>query len=171
MYVRQCTQYIYSPFQFISFSTCTEKKVCQKTTDDASSTNAATAGQSIKKGRTSRRCHNCKTYSVQHRVCNYWNLDGTKCKKIYCLSCLTNQYTVGDDVKSKSNPKGLSIKEIVSNPKLDREWHCPSCLVTCMCNSCVTQRKRDEEREKNRVEGERKSSRQSKGNLMFSHFF
>ena len=40
-----------------------------------------------------------------------------------------------------------------------------------MCNSCITQRKRDEEREKNRVEGERKSSRQSKGNLMFSHFF
>jgi hypothetical protein len=38
-------------------------------------------------------------------------------------------------------------------------FRCPSCLGACLCNICVVQRQKEEERERSRKEGERKLSR------------
>lgn len=122
------------------------------------------------KARTAKKCHDCKASTARHRLCSYWKLNGTRCRKVYCIDCLSNQYTLGDDVQSSSNPNGISIDEILNCPALDEEWHCPSCLGTCQCKVCVNQRKREEDLEKSRAEASRKSSRRSAGNS-YSFFF
>jgi len=115
------------------------------------------------KVRPSKKCHHCKEQSTKYRNCNYWKLSGTKCPKAFCIECISSHYTLGDDVQSPSNPNGVPIDEIVMCAALDLEWHCPSCLGTCLCATCVKQRKKEEEREKNRLEVDklRKSSRRS----------
>lgn len=115
------------------------------------------------KVRPSKKCHHCKEQTTKYRNCNYWKLSGTKCPKAFCIDCLSSHYTLGDDVQSPSNPNGVPIDEIIMCAALDSEWHCPSCLGTCLCATCVKQRKKEEEREKNRLEVDklRKSSRRS----------
>lgn len=138
------------------------------------------------KPRSVKKCHDCKSVTNRHRVCSYWNLKGltgSKCGKVFCLECLQSKYTVGDDVRgSDDNESGPSssknsavakstIEDIMKDPSLDSEWHCPSCLGTCQCNTCVVQRKRDEEREMNRLEGERKSKRRIAAHSSYYNFF
>ncbi|KAL7467303.1 hypothetical protein ACHAXS_007550 [Conticribra weissflogii] len=115
------------------------------------------------KVRPTKKCHHCKEQSTKYRNCNYWKLSGTKCPKAFCIECLSSKYTLGDDVQSPSNPDGIPIDEIIMCAALDLEWHCPSCLGTCLCATCVKQKKKEEEREKNRLEVDklRKSSRRS----------
>ena len=135
----------------------------------------------------STKCHDCKSVTNRHRVCSYWNLKGltgSKCGKVFCLECLQSKYTVGDDVRGSNddNESGpfssnvsacakSTIEDIMQNPALDSEWHCPSCLGTCQCNTCVVQRKRDEEREMNRLEGERKSKRRTAAHSSYYNFY
>ena len=122
------------------------------------------------KGRPSKKkCHDCRNATTRYRSCSYWKLTG-KCKKSFCIDCLSSKYTLGDDVKSPTNEDGVSLDEIIMCAALDAEWHCPSCLGTCMCNLCVKERKREEEREKVRDDAERKSSRRSAGST-YSNFF
>ena len=138
------------------------------------------------KPRSVKKCHDCKSVTNRHRVCSYWNLKGltgSKCGKVFCLECLQSKYTVGDDVRgSDDNESGPSssknsavakstIEDIMKDPSLDSEWHCPSCLGTCQCNTCVVQRKRDEERDMNRLEGERKSKRRIAAHSSYYNFF
>ena len=138
------------------------------------------------KPRSVKKCHDCKSVTNRHRVCSYWNLKGltgSKCGKVFCLECLQSKYTVGDDVRgsddNKSGPSSSknsavaksTIEDIMKDPSLDSEWHCPSCLGTCQCNTCVVQRKRDEEREMNRLEGERKSKRRIAAHSSYYNFF
>ena len=125
----------------------------------------------VKKDRPTKKCHYCRKPSIRYRNCNYWSLTGVKCLRKFCIDCLSSKYTLGDDVKSATNPNGKSIEEILLNPKLDAEWHCPGCLGTCQCDACVTQRKKDEEREKIKNEAARKSSRRSAMGNNYSYFF
>ena len=90
---------------------------------------------------------------------------------------------MGDDVRGSDDDKSgpasskisagakSTIEDIMKNPLLDSEWHCPNCLGTCQCNTCVVQRKRDEEREMNRLEGERKSKRRTAAHSSYYNFF
>ncbi|KAL9182262.1 hypothetical protein ACHAXT_012914 [Thalassiosira profunda] len=52
----------------------------------------------------------------------------------------------------------------------DAEWHCPSCLGSCQCETCTKERKRKDEKEKSRSETGRSSSRRSAGGT-YSYFF
>ena len=139
------------------------------------------------KPRSVTKCHDCKSVTNRHQVCSYWKptgITGTKCGKVFCLECLQSKYTVGDDVRGSNddNESGpfssnvsacakSTIEDIMQNPALDSEWHCPSCLGTCQCNTCVVQRKRDEEREMNRLEGERKSKRRAAAHSSYYNFY
>ena len=139
---------------------------------EAPSTSAVALKKKSKplKPRTTKKCHDCKKPTNRHRVCNFWKLSGftgSKCGKVFCMDCLTSKYSVGEDVCSSSNPSGRSIEEIVANAALDSEWHCPSCLSVCQCVVCVSQRKRDAEREY----GERKSQRRATAHSSYSNFF
>ena len=125
----------------------------------------------VKKDRPTKKCHYCRKPSIRYRNCNYWSLTGVKCLKKFCIDCLSSKYTLGDDIKSTTNPSGKSIEEIILNPKLDAEWHCPSCLGTCQCDACVTQRKKDAERERIKNEAARKSSRRAAMGNNYSYFF
>ena len=100
-----------------------------------------------------KKCHDCKKSTTNYRSCHYWTLTG-KCKKKYCVDCLSSKYplTMGDAVS-------------------DLEWHCPSCLGTCVCKACVVQRQKEEERVSRRNEAERKSSRRSAMGSSYSFFF
>ncbi len=100
-----------------------------------------------------KKCHDCKKSTSNYRSCHYWTLTG-KCKKKYCVDCLSSKYplTMGDAVS-------------------DLEWHCPSCLGTCVCKACIVQRQKEEERESRRNEAERKSSRRSAAGSSYSFFF
>ena len=40
----------------------------------------------------SRRCHDCKSTTKYFRRCNYYNVNGTKCGKIFCRRCLEAKY-------------------------------------------------------------------------------
>lgn len=118
------------------------------------------------KTRPLKKCHDCKKQSNKYRNCNYWKLSGNKCGKAFCTNCLSSKYSLGNDVLSPSNPSGIPIDEIVMCVALDVEWHCPSCLGSCQCSTCVKLRKKEEEREKSRLEASsRKSSRRSAAHL------
>ena len=138
------------------------------------------------RGVKKKKCHDCKRVTNIHRVCSYWNLKGitgSQCGKAFCLECLQSKYTVEDDARGSNNDKsGLSssknsagakstIEDIMEHPALDSDWHCPSCLGTCQCNTCVTQRKREEERRMNRLEGERKSKRRTAAHSSYYNRF
>jgi hypothetical protein len=100
---------------------------------------------SIKQG-PPKKCHDCKNSSTNYRNCHYWTVTG-KCKKKYCIDCLSSKYP-------------LTMVDTIN----ELEWHCPSCLV---------QRQKEEEWERNRNESERKSSRRSAagGANSYSFFF
>jgi hypothetical protein len=102
-----------------------------------------------------KKCHDCKNSSTNYRHCHYWTVTG-KCKKKYCIDCLSSKYP-------------LTMVDTIS----DLEWHCPSCLGTCLCQVCTVQRQKEEEWERNRNEAERKSSRRSAagGGNSYSLFF
>jgi hypothetical protein len=139
------------------------------------------------KPRRAKQCHDCKTSTNRHRVCNYWKLSGFtgfKCGKVFCIDCLRSKYSVGDDVlggggggggdgdgDQSSKYKSKTIDDIVMNSTFDSDWHCPSCLGTCLCDTCVVQRKREGEREKNRGEGKRKSQRRTTAHSSYYNFF
>jgi len=138
------------------------------------STPAPVVPKKIPKPRAVKKCHDCRKSSNRHRVCNFWKLSGftgAKCGKVFCIDCLTSKYSVGDDVHGSKNPDGKSIEEIMRDPTLDSEWHCPSCLGVCQCHVCVAHRKREEEREKNRGDGERKSLRRTTAHSSYYNFF
>jgi hypothetical protein len=48
---------------------------------------------------------------------------------------------------------------------------CLSHLGVCLCNVCIVQRQKEEERERSRKEGERKSSRRLAAGSSYSFFF
>ncbi|KAL3822177.1 hypothetical protein ACHAXA_008193 [Cyclostephanos tholiformis] len=100
------------------------------------------------------KCHDCKNSTTNYRDCYYWTLTG-KCKKKYCIDCLSVKYPMTLDD---------AINEL--------EWHCPSCLGTCLCKICMVQRQKEEERQRSRNEAERKSSRRSAagGGTSYSFF-
>ena len=134
---------------------------------------AAAVKKKMPKPRGMKKCHDCKTPSNRHRVCNFWKLSGftgVKCGKTFCIDCLTSKYSVGDDV-GDSRPDSKTIEEILADSTLDSEWHCPSCLGTCQCHVCVAQRKREEEREKSRGDRERKSQRRTTAHSSYYNFF
>jgi hypothetical protein len=116
-----------------------------------------------------KKCHDCKAAATRYRKCSYWHLTG-KCGKVFCINCLSSKYTLGDDVLSDDNPRGIPIDDIVQSGRHDSDWHCPSCLKKCQCKSCVNQRQREEEKERSRDQAERKSSRRSTQSD-FSNFF
>mmetsp|Transcript_361 Transcript_361/g.709 ORF Transcript_361/g.709 Transcript_361/m.709 type:complete len:450 (+) Transcript_361:664-2013(+) len=125
----------------------------------------------VNKGRPPKKCHHCKITTTHYRNCNYWKLTG-KCRKIYCIDCLSSKYTLGND----KDVSGVSIDDIVNCPAYDAEWHCPSCLGTCQCIACVKERKKEEDREKSRNEaaaGRKSRSRRSAANAgnSYSYFF
>ena len=127
---------------------------------------------STRSSRPSRKCHDCKETTNQYRKCSYWQITGNKCGKTFCITCLSSKYTLGGDVLTDENPNGTPIKDIIENGKHDSEWFCPSCLQTCMCDVCVKQRKREEEkRAKSRDQGERRASRRSTEQTDYSNFF
>ena len=97
-----------------------------------------------------KRCHDCKSHTTNYYKCTYWQLTGSQCGKIFCDECLSTKYT------------------LVNN---DAEWHCPSCLKTCLCDTCVRQRQREEEREKSRDQADRRSSRRSAEQTDYTNFF
>ena len=117
-----------------------------------------------------KKCHHCRDTNAEYRKCNYWNLSGSKCGKVFCITCLSSKYTLGDDVAHPSNPNGVTLEEILDRPSLDREWHCPSCLGPCQCKTCVRQRQREEEKVKSREEAERKSSRKAAAHQSYYNF-
>ena len=121
-----------------------------------------------------RKCHDCKETTNQYRKCSYWQIKGNtgnKCGKTFCIKCLSSKYTLGGDVLGDENPNGISIDDIIENGKHDSEWFCPSCLQTCLCDVCVKQRQREEEKKaKNRDQGERRS-RRSTEQTDYSNFF
>lgn len=121
--------------------------------------------------RAAKKCHDCREVKTRCRRCSYWQVTGTKCGKFFCVDCLSSKYSVGDDVFSESNPKGIPLNKIFENWKYDSEWHCPSCLKTCLCAVCIKQRQREEEKEKSREQGERRSSRRSTEQSDYSNFF
>ena len=45
-----------------------------------------------------KKCHQCKNSTRRYRSCNYWKLTG-KCRKVFCIDCLSSLYTLGDDVE------------------------------------------------------------------------
>ncbi len=47
---------------------------------------------------------------------------------------------------------------------------CPLCLGACLCNICIVQRQKEEEREQSRKEGERKSSHMSAAGGSYSFY-
>lgn len=111
------------------------------------------SADAVKEDTTPKKCHDCKQLTTNFRSCHYWTLTG-KCKKKYCIDCLSSKYPLTmDDAKN------------------DLDWHCPSCLGTCMCKLCVIQRQKEEERERSRNEAERKSSRRSAAGNNYSFFF
>jgi hypothetical protein len=134
----------------------------------------APAGPSSKPtslGRAPKKCHDCKETTSHYRKCSYWQVNGNKCGKFFCVECLSSKYTLGDDVLSDNNTNGIPIDEIVKNKKYDAEWHCPSCLKTCLCASCVKRRHFEDEKERVRKQGERRSGRRSTGHSDYSNFF
>eukprot|EP00545_Synedropsis_sp_CCMP1620_P007432 CAMPEP_0119006272 /NCGR_PEP_ID=MMETSP1176-20130426/2204_1 /TAXON_ID=265551 /ORGANISM="Synedropsis recta cf, Strain CCMP1620" /LENGTH=406 /DNA_ID=CAMNT_0006958171 /DNA_START=80 /DNA_END=1300 /DNA_ORIENTATION=+ len=82
----------------------------------------------------SRRCHDCKSSTTYFRRCHYWFLTGAKCSKTFCSKCLIFKYGCPSEENWDMN---------------DPDWHCPSCLGTCLCSDCVKERKRALRKESN----------------------
>ena len=118
-----------------------------------------------------KKCHDCKEPTTRYRKCSYWQVTGNKCGKTFCIECLSSKYSLGDDVLGKDKPNGIPIDEIIRRATYDVEWHCPSCLKTCLCNVCHKQRERDEQRERSRDLGGRRSGRRTAEQSDYSNFF
>lgn len=163
------------PQDVISSSSIARPSSSMSNVSSKKSQPASVVPKKTPKPRAVKKCHDCRKSSNRHRVCNFWKLSGftgAKCGKVFCIDCLTSKYSVGDDVhdgSKKSN--GKSIEEIMKDPALDFEWHCPSCLGVCQCHVCVAHRKREEEREKNRGDGGRKSQRRTTAHSSYYNFF
>ena len=110
-----------------------KKKATSPASSESSSTKKRKTGNSSKKMRKTqnqiRKCHQCKVNGTEYRLCHFWFMNGTKCRKTYCKNCLINLYGLTQDFNT-----------ILS----DTEWHCPSCLGTCTCPVCVKHRERAE---------------------------
>jgi len=91
--------------------------------------------------KTPRKCHDCKSSVLDFRRCNYWFLTGSRCGKTYCFRCLKVTYGMNCD----------------NTPATDKEWHCPSCLGTCICPDCVKERRKEQRRQEHA--NNRRSSR------------
>ena len=115
-----------------------------------SSAKTACTKAAIGSSKPRRRCHDCKSQTTNYYKCTYWQLTGSQCGKIFCNECLSTKYSLVND---------------------DAEWHCPSCLKTCLCDTCVKQRQREEEREKSRDQADRRSSRRKAEQTDYSNFF
>ena len=93
--------------------------------------NSSSTSSSTKKMRKTqnqiRKCHQCKVNGTEYRLCHFWFMNGTKCRKTYCKNCLINIYGLTQDFNT-----------ILS----DLEWYCPSYLGTCTCPPCVKHRQR-----------------------------
>lgn len=118
-----------------------------------------------------KKCHDCKESTTRYRKCSYWQVTGNKCGKTFCIECLSSKYSLGDDVLGKDKPNGIPIDEIIRRATYDVEWHCPSCLKTCLCSVCHKQRERDEQRERSRDLGGRRSGRRMAEQSDYSNFF
>ncbi len=76
-----------------------------------------------KKSKAKRKCHYCKDLTTDYSICKYWFINGNKCKKLFCDSCLERVKVVPSDAD---------------------DWHCPSCTGKCDCSVCVKDREREE---------------------------
>ena len=91
----------------------------------STTTTIAKSSKKAPKSKLKRKCHYCKETVMDYSVCNYWFINGNKCKKIFCKSCLGR------------------FKETSSDAS---DWHCPSCTRKCDCPVCVKDREREEVR-------------------------
>eukprot|EP00592_Proboscia_alata_P016319 CAMPEP_0194396460 /NCGR_PEP_ID=MMETSP0174-20130528/125001_1 /TAXON_ID=216777 /ORGANISM="Proboscia alata, Strain PI-D3" /LENGTH=626 /DNA_ID=CAMNT_0039192529 /DNA_START=42 /DNA_END=1922 /DNA_ORIENTATION=+ len=151
-----------------------------KTTTTSHATSASTSRRRSKSKKktsaTSRKCHDCKGVVTHYLRCHFWFMNGTKCGKIYCKLCLEAKYDLSDKVTVTSANDKLSKAHLSSDATNNNdgavndvlptstfetlvdndEWHCPSCLNTCLCTVCVKERERNERR-KASIEKRRKS--------------
>mmetsp|Transcript_37790 Transcript_37790/g.55278 ORF Transcript_37790/g.55278 Transcript_37790/m.55278 type:complete len:449 (-) Transcript_37790:182-1528(-) len=122
------------------------------TTTDTPSTSSAAKKKKRRKSTQSRKCHDCKKPSSDHRRCHFWFMNGTKCGKVYCQKCLAGKY---------------GLKEKFEDLLSDADWHCPACLGTCTCKACVRLRERTERRTSSNAMDRRSSTRTSAGFYSF----
>jgi hypothetical protein len=80
---------------------------------------------------STRKCHYCKKARADYIPCTYWHVNGKQCKKSFCLACIA------------ANPRFNKISDG------GNDFHCPSCLCTCDCESCL--RFREQKRQSARV--------------------
>jgi len=73
-----------------------------------------------------RKCHLCKKTSSNYHRCHFFFVNGNKCGKVFCHTCLTEKFEYSQE----------KYDDCIG----DQEWHCPSCLGKCNCVTCVRNR-------------------------------
>ena len=117
------TQRVRSPKQKQQLPQSQSKK--SPNTNNNNNNSSTTSKPSCKKVKE-RKCHQCKKMTTSFRKCTYLLSSGSKCRKNYCQDCLESLYDVTD----------------FGDKKVEKEWHCFSCIGCCKCEVCMKEQER-----------------------------